>query len=135
MKKLNLFFATIVCSLVFSTVAKAQETQTPADYFVGKWSVLATGLPSGDAKNTVTFERKDGKLTGTMMQEGKPAPNVFSKVDEKGKTVTAYFTSSGYDCYLYLERKDDNNVIGSMMDMFDCTGVRVIEAKTEVKPE
>jgi hypothetical protein len=124
-----------VCSLVFSTVAKAQEAQAPADYFVGKWSVLATGLPSGDAKNTVTFERKDKKLTGKMLQDGKPTANVFSKVEEKEKSVTAYFTSNGYDCYLFLERKDDNNVIGALMDMFDCTGVRVIEAKTEVKAE
>lgn len=132
MKKLSVFIAAIICSLVFSVGAKAQA---PADYFVGKWSVLTTGLPSGDAKSIVILERKEGKLSGTMMQEGKPAPNVFRKVEEKGTTITCYFTASGYDVYLFLEKKDDNNVIGSMMDMFDCTGVRVIEAKTEVKAE
>lgn len=130
MKKLSVFIAAVVCSLVFSIEAKAQA---PADYFVGKWKVLTTGLPSGDATSVVVFERKDGKLTGTMMQDGKPAPNVFRKVEEKDSTVTAYFTASGYDVYLFLEKKDDSNITGSMMDMFDCTGIRLVETATENK--
>jgi hypothetical protein len=130
MKKLSIFIAAIVCSLVFSIGAKAQA---PADYFVGKWSVLTTGLPSGDAKSVVTFERKDGKLIGKMAEEGKPNVNIFSKVEEKEKSVTGYFTASGYDVYIFLEKKDDNNITGSLMDMFDCTGVRIVETKTEAK--
>lgn len=130
MKKLSVFIAVIVCSIMFSIEAKAQA---PADYFVGKWKVLTVGLPSGDATSVVTLERKDGKLTGTMMQDGKPAPNVFRKVEEKGNTVTAYFTASGYDVYLFLEKKDDSNITGSMMDMFDCTGTRLVETAAENK--
>ena len=52
MKKLNLFFAVLVCSLVFSIGAKAQAS---GDFFIVKWDVLSTGLPSGDAKSVVTF--------------------------------------------------------------------------------
>lgn len=130
MKKLSVFIAVVVCSIVFSMEAKAQA---PTDYFAGKWKVLTTGLPSGDATSVVTLERKEGKLTGTMMQDGKPAPNIFSRVEEKEKSITAYFTASGYDCYLFLEKKDDNNVIGSLMDMFDCTGVRIVETAAEKK--
>jgi len=130
MKKLNLFFAVLVCSLVFSIGAKAQAS---GDFFIGKWDVLSTGLPSGDAKSVVTFERKDGKLIGTMAEQGKPNVNVFRKVEEKENSVTAYFTASGYDVYIFLEKKDDNNVTGSLMDMFDCTGVRIVETKTEAK--
>ena len=129
MKKLSVLFAVIICSLLFSISAKAQE---PADYFASKWSVTITGLPQGDAKSIVVFERKDGKLTGYMINEGKPK-DVFSKVEEKEKSVTGYYTASGYDCYIYLEKKDDNNVTGSLMDMFDCTGVRVVENKIETK--
>jgi len=125
MKKLSVFIAAIVCSLVFSIGAKAQA---PADYFVGKWIVTITGLPQGEAKMEVTFERKDGKLTGFMLNEGKPK-DVFTKIEEKEKSVTGYYTASGYDCYLFLEKKDDNNVSGSLMDMFDCTGVRKVETK------
>jgi hypothetical protein len=129
MKKLSVLFAALICSLVFSIGAKAQA---PADYFVGNWSVLITGLPKGDAKSIVGFERKDGKLTGFMVDD-KQAKTVFTKIDEKEKSVTGYYTASGYDCYLYLEKKDDNNVTGSLMDMFDCTGVRVVETKTDAK--
>ena len=130
MKKLSIFIAAIVCSLVFSIGANAQA---PADYFVGKWNILTTGLPGGDGKSVVSFERKDGKLIGQLAQEGKPIINIFSKVEEKEKSVTGYFTASGYDVYIFLEKKDDNNITGSMMDMFDCTGVRIVEAKTEAK--
>jgi len=130
MKKLNLFLAVLVCSLVFSVGVKAQAS---GDYFIGKWNVLSTGLPGGDAKSVVTFERKDGKMIGTMAEQGKPNINVFRKVEEKENSVTAYFTASGYDVYIFLEKKDDNNITGSLMDMFDCTGVRIVEAKTEAK--
>jgi len=130
MKKLNVFFAVLVCSLVFSIGAKAQAS---GDFFIGKWNVLTTGLPSGDVKSIVTFERKDGKLIGTMAEEKKPNVNVFRKVEEKENSVTGYFTAGGYDVYIYLEKKDDNNVSGSLMDMFDCTGVRIVETKTEAK--
>ena len=126
MKKLSVFLAAIVCSLVFSVAA---EAQAPADYFVGKWEVTVAGLPDGDVTSIVTLERKDGKLTGTMLQKGKSASeaNKFTKTEEKTGSVTAYFTAGAYDVYLFLEKKDDNNVTGSMMDMFDCTGVRVVE--------
>lgn len=130
MKKLSVFIAAIVCSLLFSIEGKAQSQE---DYFVGKWNIVTTGLPNGDAKSVVTLERKDGKLIGSMGEEGKPGKKLFDKVEEKATSVTAYFTSNGYDVYLFLEKKDDNNITGSMMDMFDCTGVRVVETKTESK--
>jgi hypothetical protein len=130
MKKLSVFIAAIVCSLLFSIEGKAQSSE---DYFVGKWNIVTTGLPNGDAKSFVTLERKEGKLIGSMGEEGKAGKKDFDKVEEKATSVTAYFTSNGYDVYLFLEKKDDNNITGSMMDMFDCTGVRVIETKTESK--
>jgi hypothetical protein len=130
MKKLSVFIAAIVCSLVFSIGTKAQA---PADYFVGKWNITITGLPQGDAKSVVIFERKDGKLTGYSLDEKTGKSLAYSKVEEKGTTVTGYFSASGYDCYLFLEKKDDNNVTGSMMDMFDATGIRVLETKSETK--
>lgn len=128
MKKLRVLIAAIVCSLVLSIGANAQA---PADYFVGKWNVLTTGLPDGDAKMLVVFERIDGKLNGAMLDEVKQIKNAFTKVEEKENSVTGYFTAGGYDCFLFLENKDDNNVTGSLMDMFDSTGVRVVETKTE----
>jgi len=125
MKKSILFFAGIFC-LLLSFGANAQA-KTGADYFVGKWNVLVVGTPNGDAKMLVTLEQKDGKLTGTLSNPGQGEPTKFSNVEVKENSVTVYFTSSGYDVYLMLEKKDDNKVAGSMMDMFDATGDRVIE--------
>lgn len=131
MKKLSVFIAAIVCSVVFSIGAKAQA---PADYFAGKWSVLVTGTPNGDAKFIVSLERKDGKFTGGLTD---PATNKeitsFTKIEESEKNVTVYFTSQTYNVYLFLEKKDDNNVTGSMMDMFDATGERIIPAADTTK--
>lgn len=126
MKKLNVFFAAIVCSVVFSIEAKAQSS---GDYFVGKWNVLIEGTPGGDAKSIVVFERKDGKLIGHSEDEKTGKQIQYNKVEEKDTTVTAYFTASGYDVYLFLEKKDDQKSIGSMMDMFDATATRVVEKK------
>jgi hypothetical protein len=127
MKKLSVIIAVIVCSLAFSIGTKAQA---PADYFVGKWKTLTVGLPSGDATSIITFERKDGKLNGFMVDD-KGKKFVFSKIDEKPTSTTSYFTTSGYDVYIFLEKKDDNNVTGSTMDMFDMTGTRIIETETK----
>jgi len=129
MKKLNLFFAVLACSLLFSLVVKAQA---PADYFIGKWDLLTTGLPQGDTHSSIVFERNDSKLSGYMI-DNKGLKTVFSKIDEKPTNISVYFTASGYDCYIFLEKKDDNNVTGSLMDMFDCSAVRVVETKTESK--
>lgn len=130
MKKLSIFIAALVCSVVFSIGAKAQA---PADYFVGKWLVTVTGLPQGEAKMNVFFERQNGKLIGYSLDEKTKVKQLYTKVEEKGTTVTGYFTGGGYDCYIFLEKKDDNNVTGSLMDMFDATGIRVVEPKTETK--
>lgn len=125
MKKAILVFAGIFF-LLLSIGANAQA-KTGADYFVGKWNVLVVGTPNGDAKMLVTLEQKDGKLTGTLSNPGQGEPVVFSNIEVKETSVTVYFTSGGYDVYLTLEKKDDNKVEGTMMDMFDATGDRVIE--------
>jgi hypothetical protein len=125
MKKSILFFAGIFF-LLLSVGANAQA-KTGADYFVGKWNVVVAGTPNGDAKMPVTLELKDGKLTGYMPAPDQGEPVKFSKVEEKENSVTVYFTSGGYDVYLMLEKKDENHVTGSLMDMFDATGDRVIE--------
>ena len=128
MKKLSIIIATVLFSFLFSIKANAQESK---DYFVGKWNVLTTGLPDGDGKSIVTLTRgENGKLTGSMEGAGRPA-DVFTKIEEKEKFVTCYFTASGYDVYIYLEKKDENNITGSLLDMFDCTGTRIIKPKTE----
>lgn len=125
MKKATLFFAGIFFLLL--SISVNAQTKTGADYFVGKWNVVVVGTPNGDAKMLVTLEQVDGKLTGNLSNPDQGESVKFSNVEVKENSVTVYFTSSGYDVYLMLEKKDDNKVAGTMMDMFDATGERVVE--------
>jgi hypothetical protein len=133
MKKISVFFASLflmMLSLTAIAQSKADSSAKP-DYFVGKWDVLVEGTPQGDGKMLVTLERKDGKLTGTIVsKDGSTPANKIERVEEKEKSVTVYFTASGYNVYLFLEKKDEDHVTGSMMDMFDAKGDRVKEKKS-----
>lgn len=125
MKTINL----IISGLLFLLFSQKMIAQIPpADYFAGKWTIVAQGTPNGDAKFLVSLQRKDGKLQGVILD---PATNKetskIDKVEEKEKSVTVYFVGGGYDVYLFLEKKDDDHVTGSLMDMFDATGERVKE--------
>lgn len=122
MKKLNVFFATMFFALIFSISATAQEKSA----FLGKWNVIVAGTPGGDSKMIIEIVDKEGKLSGSAID---PATNkelfAFTKVESEPSKVTVYFTSQGYDVYMYLEKKDIDNLEGSMMDMFDATATRV----------
>lgn len=125
MKKLVLVVFGI---MVFCFSTQNAQAQTK-DYFVGKWSVLVSGTPKGDATSIFTFERVDNKLTGYTKTDNQE-PIKFSRIQEEGDELTAYFTSaSGYEVYLYIKKVDDNKVEGSMMDMFDAVGKRIVEEK------
>jgi hypothetical protein len=134
MKKLTLIF-TVVLALMMSLTVKAQTTApatapattTTPDYFAGKWNVIVKGTPGGDAKMTFIFERKDGKLTGAVQDSTGKEISKITQVDEKDKTIAAAFRAQDYDLTVTLEPVDDDHVKGSLMGMFDATGVRVKE--------
>jgi hypothetical protein len=127
MKKLFSFVAGIFF-LALSLHTQAQ-TQTGANYFLGKWNVLFTGLPTGDTKMIVDIEKGDTTFTGSVLDSTKQEIAKFSKVDMKDTSVTVYFTAQGYDVYVTLNKKDDDHVTGTMLDMFDATGVRIKEGE------
>jgi len=137
MKKLNLIF-TVVLGLFMSLTVKAQTTApatatatatTTSDYYPGKWNVVVKGTPNGDAKMTFVFERKDGKLTGAIQDTTGKEMTKITSIDEKDKTITAAFTIQTYDVTLTMDPVDADNIKGSLMGMFDATGVRVKENK------
>lgn len=133
MKKVNVFFAGVFL-LLLSVGANAQ-TKTGGDYFVGQWNLLATGTPGGDAQMIVNLERKEGKLAGTI-KIGEENEIKFSGIEEKETSVTLNFTSNhGYAIKLYLEKKDDNHVTGTMtiadMGNGDITGERIIKKESK----
>jgi hypothetical protein len=126
MKKLNAFLVALIVSVFFAIGAQAQA---PANYFVGKWSVNVE-VPGGAKTMIMKVEEKDGKLTGGILDTATgemKAP--FTKVEQSDDNTTVYFMMSAHNVYMVMEKKDDNNFTASMLDMFDCQGVRVPEAK------
>ena len=125
MKKVSSLFVLCFCALLF--VASSLHAQTtPEDYFVGTWKVKAFGLPQGDTELVIQFEKKDGKLTGGIVDPATQKTNPFTKVETAQNKVTAYFIAQeqGMEVYLTLEKKDDTNVTGSIMDMFNMEGTK-----------
>jgi hypothetical protein len=125
MKKLSaLFFFSILSFVLFVTNVQAQSA--PEDYFVGTWKVKAYGLPQGDTDMIIQFEKKDGKLSGGIVNAETKEVNPFTKIDVAGNKVMAYFTApeQGIEVYLSLEKKDDTSVTGSIMDMFNMDGTK-----------
>ncbi|QMU26941.1 hypothetical protein [Adhaeribacter radiodurans] len=124
MKKLSvLFLLSFFSLLIFATSVQAQTT--PEDYFVGTWNVKAFGLPDGDKDLVIQFEKKDGKLTGGFVDPAtKKVINPFTSVELASNKLKANFIApeQQMDVYLTLEKKDDTNVTGSIMDMFNMEG-------------
>jgi hypothetical protein len=128
MKKVNLIFAGVFF-LLLSSGANAQDN-AGADFFSGKWNLLVSGTPNGDIKMIVNLERKEGKLGGTIEIVDYETLKI-SKIDEKETSVTMYFNAMDNDLNIYLEKKDENHVAGSQMEMFDVKGERIIKTGSE----
>jgi hypothetical protein len=103
------------------------RAQSPVDYFTGKWDVLVTGLPDGDSKMIVILERNEGKLVGTIGAVGLEDSIEIDDVEEKETSVKLYFFAGGYDIFLFLEKKDENHLEGTLLDMFIATGDRIAD--------
>jgi hypothetical protein len=121
MKKTHFPFLFVSLSLLFFAFQSQAQT-TPEDAFVGSWKVKAYGLPQGDTDMIIQFEKKEGKLSGGIVDTATQEVNPFTKIETAVNKVTAYFTAQGYNAFLTLEKKDESNVVGSIMDMFRMEG-------------
>jgi hypothetical protein len=101
------------------------QSKTGADYFQGKWNMLVKGLPDGDTKMFVNLDKKDSTMTGVIQDSTGTKISDISKVDLTDSSVTVYFSAQGYDVNLVLNKKDQDHVTGSMMNMFDAVGDRI----------
>ena len=123
MKKFSalLFF---FIALFFSSATMAQRS----DYFVGDWEVQIKDTPMGTISVVLTLERVDGKLAGKFVDKASGVETKMNQVTEQGTGLTLSFTAEGYgDLYLTLQRADDENVTGSLMDSFAVEGKRVAQ--------
>ena len=122
MKFLKLFTAVLAVTLLFSAKTNAQVT--PA-YITGKWDVLIKGTPQGDAHMIFTLADSAGTVKGTFVDPETNKDTPLAKTELKDDKITLYFTVQSYDVSLVLAKKDEDNVTGSLLGMFDATGVRV----------
>lgn len=121
MRSLKLFTAVLIATLLFSINTKAQTST----YYAGKWDVLVKGTPQGDAHLIFTLADSSGVVKGTLTDPETKKENPITKTELKDGKLTLYFTVQVYDVSLTLAKKDEDNVAGSLMSMFDATGVRI----------
>ncbi|AYQ36201.1 hypothetical protein [Runella sp. SP2] len=124
MKKVSLFFIVLFLGMITKGFS---QTTSPTDFFAGKWEIALTGTPMGDIKFVTNLVRKEGKLTGDLARAGEPnaQKRLITKIEETDKTLKIYFESSqGGEISIDLEKVDDNNFKGKLMD-FDATAKRI----------
>ena len=121
MRSLKLFAAVLVATLLFTVKTKAQTST----YYAGKWDVLVKGTPNGDVHLMFTLADSSGAVKGTFTDPETKKENPLTKTEMKDCKLTLYFTVQVYDVSLVLAKKDEDNVTGSLLSMFEATGVRV----------
>jgi hypothetical protein len=126
MKNLKLLFLTLS---FFACAFGVSAQTTGTDYFAGKWNVLVKGLPNGDTKMFFVLEKTDSTMGGAVQDSTGTQISKIDKVEVSAASATIYFSAQGYDVTLVMNKKDDDHITGSMMNMFDAEGERVKPAK------
>jgi hypothetical protein len=96
-----------------------------AAYFTDNWNVLVKGIPQGDTRFYIALQNKDGQLVGDITDTAGNAVSKVEKTDVTPTTINIYFHAQGYDVTLTLNKKDDDHVTGTLMNMFDAEGQRM----------
>jgi hypothetical protein len=122
MRKLQ-FMAVIVLMTIFTGKSFAQ-TASPAQFFLGKWTITIMGTPDGDVTLNTEFAMKGDTLVGYSAKTDKQDRLDFRNIVAKEKSIFFEFSAQGYDLSLELIKKDDDNLEGKLMDMFDTKAKR-----------
>ncbi len=124
-----LFFGILINSFSQTATPTPTAAVVPAtqDFFAGKWDMIVVGTPNGDTKMMMTLTRKDGKLIGnlTPLDDTKAEKISLTGVEEEATKITIYFSASGYDVNVSLEKVDNNNLKGQLMNMFETKAKRI----------
>lgn len=132
MKKMMILAILLVATLAVNAQTaqnnKSDSDLTPIEqFFIGKWKLLVEGLPQGDATMLLVIDKIDGKYEGTIGGENGENPNKLTKVNIDKNTLNVNFVGGGYDIPVYLDKEKDGSISGSMNDMFDITGTKIVE--------
>lgn len=118
-----------IAGVIFSLLLISSVTgfsQTP-DFFAGKWEVTVLNSPKGDVTFLTQLIRKDGKLTGELIEKADPASGSrkILRVEESPEKLVVYFESSqGGETILNLAKVDQDNLKGTVHD-FEATAKRL----------
>ncbi len=125
MKKVSLFLFVLLLGVAVKGMSQAPAA--PAEYFAGKWEISILGTPNGDAKLVANLVRKDGKLTGNLTNPAEPTAEAIpiTSIDESGEKLGLAFSAQGYDVTMELNKVDDDNLKGKLLNMFDATAKRL----------
>jgi hypothetical protein len=126
MKKISIVISIAIFALIsISETVNAQTKITGEKYFIGKWNVMVYGVPDGDTKMLINIEKKDDKIAGTLSDPAKTDPPlVLENIMVADSTFKATFNTQGMDISIMLKIKDDKNITGNMMEMFDIKGTK-----------
>jgi cytochrome c len=103
------------------------NTTNKSTFYPGKWNTTMIGTPGGDVKLVMTLTNENNKLSGTMLSTAaadKPVP--LDKVEEsQDGGINIYFEANGMKLNMQLSKKDEDNLTGKLMGMFDVTAQRI----------
>ena len=110
-------------SLAFTSNA---QTTRPTDFFAGKWEIDVAGTPNGDVKFLTDLVRKDGRLTGKLVNPADSAnKRPITKVVESADKVSIFFDSSqAGELSIDLDKVDNDNLKGTLYN-FEAKAKRV----------
>ena len=94
-----------------------------SDLFAGKWETKMLNSPKGDVTFLTELIRKDGKLTGELVEKADPASSSrkIVRVEESPEKLAVYFESSrGIESSPDLTKVDQDHLKGTMHD-FEAT--------------
>lgn len=104
----------------------AVATRLQDDFFAGKWEITFLGTPNGDGKLLTDLIRQEGKLTGELKDpSGQIDPIKITRIDEIENGIEIFFTAQGYDVSVILNKVDNDNLKGSLINMFDAKAARI----------
>ena len=124
MKKVSVLLFALFLSITFHGLSQT----APKDFFAGKWEIALTGTPNGDVKFLTNLIRKEGKLTGELVNatDATQPKRPITKVEENGDKLAIYFESSqGGEIAINLAKVDNDNLKGTLMDSFEANAKRV----------
>jgi hypothetical protein len=124
MKKASILFFFLLLGITFTSFSQTP----PKDFFAGKWEIAVVGTPRGDVTFLTDLTRKEGKLTGDLVDKANPASErrKITKVEEKGDKMAIFFESSqGGEISIDLTKVDTDNLEGTLMDSYSAKATRL----------